>query len=140
MKLRRLSTREPGFDAALDALVRYDAAEDSAVQETVRRILADVRARGDAAVLEYTKKFDRRDEIRILEDFSREGIPVEQRKALEAAHQRIRAFHEKQVQASWDYVDADGARLGQRVTPLERVGLYVPGGKAVFGLSVGKVK
>ena len=136
MKLRRLSTREPGFDAALDALVRYDAAEDAAMQETVRRILAEVRSRGDAAVLEYTQKFDGRNEIRILKDFSRETISVEQREALEAAHGRIRAFHEKQVQASWDYVDVDGARLGQRVTPLERVGLYVPGGKAAYPSSV----
>ena len=136
MKLRRLSTREAGFDAALDALVRYDAAQDSAVQETVRRILADVRARGDAAVLEYTRKFDRVDEIKVFKDIPLQDIPGDQLHALEAAHERIRRFHEKQLQSSWDFVDADGTRLGQRVTPLERVGLYVPGGKAAYPSSV----
>ena len=136
MKLRRLSTREPGFDAALDALVRYDAAQDAAVQETVRRILADVRARRDAAVLEYTRKFDRVDEIKVFKDIPSQDIPGEQLHALKAAHERIRRFHEKQRQSSWDYVDAEGSRLGQRVTPLERVGLYVPGGKAAYPSSV----
>jgi histidinol dehydrogenase len=138
MKLRRLSTREPGFAAALDALVRYDAAQDAAVQETVRRIVADVRARGDAAVLEYTKRFDGVDGIRIVQgkDLSMKGIPDDQLHALKAAHERIRRFHEKQRQPSWDFVDADGTRLGQRVTPLERVGLYVPGGKAAYPSSV----
>jgi histidinol dehydrogenase len=136
MKLRRLSTRESGFDAALEALVRYEAALDPAVQETVRGILADVRARGDAAVLEYTKKFDGRDAIEVIREFPLKGIPADQLQALQAAHERIRAFHEKQLQSSWDYVDAEGSRLGQRVTPLERVGLYVPGGKAAYPSSV----
>ena len=136
MKLRRLSTRDAGFGGQLEALVRYDAAHDPAVQETVRGILADVRARGDAAVLEYTRKFDRLDEIRTFNDFSLEEVPADQLQALKAAHGRIRAFHERQLQASWEYADADGTRLGQRVSPLERVGLYVPGGKAAYPSSV----
>jgi histidinol dehydrogenase len=136
MKLRRLSTRDAGFAAELEALLRYDAAQDPAVHDTVRRIVADVRARGDAAVLEYTKKFDRFDEIRIFKDFSLKNVPADQLQALEAAHERIRRFHEKQLQASWDYTEPDGTRLGQRVSPIERVGLYVPGGKAAYPSTV----
>jgi histidinol dehydrogenase len=138
MKLRRLSTREPGFAQSLEALVRYDAAQDPRVQDTVRRILADVRARGDAAVLEYTKKFDGFSEIRNFhpKDGSFEEVPESQLEALKAAHERIRRFHEKQLQSSWDYTEADGTRLGQRITPLDRVGLYVPGGKAAYPSSV----
>jgi histidinol dehydrogenase len=139
MKLRRLSTRDAGFDAGLAALTRFEAAQDPAVQAVVRDILADVRARGDAAVLEYTERFDK---IRVaaisdLEmDFSKTSVPGAQGQALRLAHQRIKAFHEKQLQSSWQYTEADGTRLGQRVTPLERVGLYVPGGKAAYPSSV----
>jgi len=136
MKLRRLSTRDAGFAAALASLLRYDAAQDPAVHDTVRRILDDVRARGDAAVLEYTKKFDRFNEIKIFKDFSLQDVPADQLQALKAAHERIRRFHERQLQTSWDYTEADGTRLGQRITPLERVGLYVPGGKAAYPSSV----
>ena len=137
MKLRRLSTRARGFDAKLAALTRYDAAQDPAVQKTVRKILADVRKRGDAAVREYTRKFDGV----APKDFPLsasllDAIPRHQADALKAAHQRIRAFHEKQLQRSWEFTDADGTRLGQQVTPLERVGLYVPGGKAAYPSSV----
>jgi histidinol dehydrogenase len=137
MKLRRLSTRAAGFDAKLAALTRYDAAQDPAVQKSVRRILADVRKRGDAAVRAYTKKFDgvspRQFELTAnLID----AIPREQADALRAAHDRIRAFHERQLQKSWDFTDSDGTRLGQQVSALERVGLYVPGGKAAYPSSV----
>jgi histidinol dehydrogenase len=135
MKLRRLSTRDAGFAAELEALLRYEAAQDASVHDTVRRIVADVRARGDAAVLEYTKKFDGRNEVfSIRPEIG--AIPGDQLQALKDAHQRIRAFHEKQLQSSWDYSEADGTRLGQRVAPLERVGLYVPGGKAAYPSSV----
>jgi len=106
------------------------------VHDAVRRIVADVRARGDAAALEYTKKFDRCNEIKIFEDFPLQDVPADQLQALKAAHERIRRFHERQLQSSWDYTEADGTRLGQRVTPLERVGLYVPGGKAAYPSSV----
>ncbi|HEV2430087.1 MAG TPA: histidinol dehydrogenase, partial [Burkholderiales bacterium] len=137
MKLRRLSTRARGFDAALAALTRYEAAQDPAVQKAVRKILADVRKRGDAAVRAYTKKFD--GVVPRQYDVSErcvEQIPVHQAEALRAAHDRIRAFHEKQLQRSWDFTDADGTRLGQQVSALERVGLYVPGGKAAYPSSV----
>jgi len=137
VKLRRLSTRAAGFDAKLAALTRYDAAQDPAVQKTVRRILADVRKRGDAAVREYTKKFDGVSprEFKLTRE-NLDAIPGQQADALRAAHQRIKTFHEKQLQKSWDYTDADGTRLGQRVSALERVGLYVPGGKAAYPSSV----
>jgi histidinol dehydrogenase len=103
-----------------------------------------VRSRGDAAVLEYTQRFDKVSARSVAElevpggkiESALQAVPAEQRKALETAHGRIRSFHEKQLQKSWDYTEADGTRLGQRVTPLERVGLYVPGGKAAYPSSV----
>jgi len=139
MKLRRLSTRDAGFDAQLAALTRFDAAQDPAVQDAVRAILADVRARGDAAVLDYTERFDRvrASCVKELErPLSKISLPGAQGQALRLAHQRIKSFHERQLQSSWQYTEADGTRLGQRVTPLERVGLYVPGGKAAYPSSV----
>ncbi|HTG97774.1 MAG TPA: histidinol dehydrogenase [Burkholderiales bacterium] len=137
MKLRRLSTKDRGFEGKLEALTRYEAAQDPSVQKAVRKILADVRKRGDAAVRAYTKKFDgvspRQFELTAnLID----AIPREQADALRAAHDRIRAFHERQLQKSWDFTDSDGTRLGQQVSALERVGLYVPGGKAAYPSSV----
>jgi histidinol dehydrogenase len=139
MKLRRLSTRSAGFDAELAALTRYDAAQDSAVEASVRAIISDVRTRGDAAALEYAQRFDKvtaRSLPELEMDLSKTSIPMDMAEALRAAHDRIRSFHEKQLQKSWDYTEADGTRLGQRVTPLERVGLYVPGGKAAYPSSV----
>jgi histidinol dehydrogenase len=139
MKLRRLSTRDAGFDAELAALTRFEAAQDPQVEAAVRAILADVRARGDAAVLEYTSRFDKANARSIGElemDFSKISVSGAQGQALRTAHQRIQAFHERQLQSSWQYAEADGTRLGQRVTPLERVGLYVPGGKAAYPSSV----
>ena len=137
MKLRRLSTRSPGFDSKLEALTRYEAAQDPKVQSAVRKILADVRKRGDAAVREYTRKFDGVSprQFELTKDLI-EAIPAEQAQALRAAQERIRAFHERQLQKSWDFTDSDGTRLGQQVSALERVGLYVPGGKAAYPSSV----
>ena len=144
MSPRRLSTAGAGFDAALDALTRYDAAQDDAVESAARAIVADVRARGDVAVLELTRRFDRVEarsvaELEVprtqLEDALRD-LPAGQAEALRGAAQRIRAFHERQLGHSWHYDDPDGTRLGQRVTPIERVGLYVPGGKAAYPSSV----
>jgi len=138
VKLRRLSTRMAGFDAKLAALTRYQAARHPAVERTVRRILADVRARGDAAVLRYTRKFDgvSARSVASLEIKPSIGIPADQLDALRAAHARIRAFHDRQPQQSWEYTEADGTRLGQRITALDRVGLYVPGGKAAYPSTV----
>ena len=137
MKLRRLSTHARGFEAKLAALTRYEAAQDPAVQKAVRRILADVRKRGDAAVRAYTRKFDgvAPGQYAVSDKFL-DAIPADQAQALRAAHERIRAFHEKQLQQSWHFTDADGTRLGQQVSPLQRVGLYVPGGKAAYPSSV----
>jgi histidinol dehydrogenase len=137
MKMRRLSTKDRGFEGRLKALTRYDAAQDPTVQKAVRKILADVRKRGDAAVRAYTKKFDggAPREFELTPNLI-DAIPREQAEALRAAHQRIKTFHDRQLQKSWDFTDTDGTRLGQQVTPLERVGLYVPGGKAAYPSSV----
>ncbi len=144
MKVRRLSTSDAGFDAALDQITRYDAAQDRAVEEAVRGIIAGVRERGDAAVLEYTKRFDRLDAASLDAlvipqarlNAALQSIPAAQLEALRAAAARIKAFHERQLQQSWEFRDPDGTRLGQRVSALERVGLYVPGGKAAYPSSV----
>jgi histidinol dehydrogenase len=137
VKLRRLSTRVSGFERKLAALTRYDAAQDPAVQKTVRRILADVRKRGDAAVRAYTRKFDGvvPKQVPVTPDLI-DAVPAAQAQALRAARERIRAFHERQLQQSWEYTDAEGTRLGQRISALARVGLYVPGGKAAYPSSV----
>ncbi|HET7833233.1 MAG TPA: histidinol dehydrogenase [Gallionella sp.] len=144
MKIKRLSTRAADFDAELSKLLAFEATADELLENTVARILADVRQRGDEAVLEYTRKFDRlpladaaamelpRDELRAAFD----ALTDDQRLALEQAAMRITAYHEKQVQTSWSYSDEDGTLLGQQVTPLDRVGLYVPGGKAAYPSSV----
>jgi histidinol dehydrogenase len=136
MKLRRLSTRDRGFEGKLKALTRYEAAQDPAVQKVVRRILADVRKRGDAAVRAYTKKFDGVAPKEFSLEKRLEAIPPGPLEALRVAQERIRAFHERQLQKSWDFTDGDGTRLGQQVSALERVGLYVPGGKAAYPSSV----
>jgi histidinol dehydrogenase len=144
VKLRRLSTADAGFDAELERLTRFEAAQDEAVEAAVRAIIADVRARGDAAVLEYTRKFDRvpADSIAALEvpraglEAALAALPAAQREALQEAAARVRAFHERQRAQSWEFTDAEGTRLGQRVTPLERVGVYVPGGKAAYPSTV----
>jgi histidinol dehydrogenase len=138
MKLRRLSTRAAGFDAKLAALTRFQPGHDPKLRATVARILADVRRRGDAAVLAYAKRFDKVSArsvaaLEIKPEIALSGAELD---ALRAAHARIRAFHERQVQTSWEFTDAEGTRLGQRVAPLERVGLYVPGGKAAYPSSV----
>ena len=142
MKLRRLVSSSSGFDRALDAL-RFSAARDAGVEQAVRPIVADVRTRGDAALLDYARRFDGAAgaSVGALEVTPRlrcamAALARAEADALRAAYARIRAFHERQVQASWDYREADGTRLGQRVNALERVGLYVPGGKAAYPSSV----
>jgi len=144
MKLRRLQTTDGGFDAALEALTRYEAAQDDEVEATVRAIIADVRKRGDAAVLEYTRKFDRLQARSVADlevpraklEAALAALPAAQRDALETAAARVRAFHERQLAQSWEFTDAEGTRLGQRVTPLAKVGVYVPGGKAAYPSTV----
>ena len=142
--IRRFSSRDADFSARLDALLAFEEAQDEAIERTVASILADVRARGDAAVLEYTNRFDRMsvESIGALElsrselDSAFAGLPTEQRAALETAAARVRAYHERQPLQGWQYEEADGTLLGQKVTPLDRVGLYVPGGKASYPSSV----
>jgi len=144
VKLRRLDTASPRFEADLAELLRRDAGQESGVQDAVRRILADVRARGDRAVLEYAARFDGASaaalsalQVPAAELEAAPGrVPAPEREALQAAAARIRSFHERQLQQSWEYRDEQGVKLGQRVTPLERVGLYVPGGKAAYPSSV----
>ncbi|HMU99622.1 MAG TPA: histidinol dehydrogenase [Rhodocyclaceae bacterium] len=142
--IKRLSTADADFTARIDALLAFEAAADEHIERTVAAILADVKARGDAAVVEYTNRFDRlavsspaelelgRAELQAALD----GLPAERRAALEAAAGRIRAYHERQKLEGWTYSEADGTRLGMMVTPLDRVGLYVPGGKAAYPSSV----
>lgn len=142
--IRRLSTTDADFSAQLQALLAWESVSDAQVQETVDAIIRDLRARGDAALLDHTRRFDRWEpasaadlEIptaRLAQAW--EAIPAAQRSALETAAGRIRAYAEHQALSGWSYVEADGTLLGQKVTPLDRVGLYVPGGKAAYPSSV----
>jgi histidinol dehydrogenase len=142
--IARLDTREPDFDARLGELLAWEQAQDEAIERAVAGILADVRRRGDAALLEYTRRFDRLDvsEAAALElpqaELRRalDALSTPEREALQAAAARVRTYHEHQRASSWSYTEADGTRLGQQVTPLDRVGLYVPGGKAAYPSSV----
>jgi histidinol dehydrogenase len=144
LKLRELDTRVPGFDADLDALIRFEAAQDPAIDAAVGSIIADVQRRGDAAVLEYTARFDGVNAAR-MEDLvvdrtqmkrAHDAIGPEQRSALETAAARIRDFHGRQKAEGFVFSTPDGTELGQRVTPVDRAGIYVPGGKAAYPSSV----
>ena len=143
----RLSTQDADFEAQFQARLHWSADTDAAIEQRVADILADVQQRGDAAVLDYTARFDglNADSVSALELTQAElkaafdAIPQSQRQALEFAAARVRSYHEAQKQAcgqSWSYRDADGTLLGQKVTPLDRVGIYVPGGKAAYPSSV----
>ncbi|QOF79620.1 histidinol dehydrogenase [Variovorax sp. 38R] len=143
----RLSTNSASFDAEFKARLHWSADADAAIEKVVADILADVQKRGDDAVLEYTNRFDKLDaktlpELELTQAELKaafEALPAVQRDALEAAARRVRSYHEAQKKASgesWSYRDADGTLLGQKVTPLDRVGIYVPGGKAAYPSSV----
>ncbi len=142
--LRRLTTQDPDFFGALQALTAWEELSDPGVVESVREIIAQVRSRGDDALLEYTRRFDCRQlsaasELviagqRLQEAYER--IDRAQRSALEQAAARIRSFHERQRAESWRYTESDGTELGQRVSALDSVGIYVPGGKAAYPSSV----
>ncbi len=143
----RLSSVSATFEADFAARLHWSADQDAAIEQRVADILADVRQRGDAAVLEYTARFDalQAPTLQALELTQAElkaafdAIPAAQREALQAAAARVRSYHEAQKKAcgeSWSYRDADGSLLGQKVTPLDRVGIYVPGGKAAYPSSV----
>ena len=143
----RLSTADSTFETQFKARLHWSADTDAAIEKVVAAILADVQQRGDAAVLEYTRRFDQIevDSLQALELTQTElkaafdAIPAAQRDALQAAAARVRSYHEAQKKASgesWSYRDDDGTLLGQKVTPLDRAGIYVPGGKAAYPSSV----
>ena len=144
ISIKRFSSRDADFTPRLDALLAFESAQDESVDRTVAAILADVKTRGDAAVADYTKRFDRLavESLAELElspaelQMALDGLPAEQRQALEAAASRVRSYHQRQILQSWQFEEADGTLLGQKVTPLDRVGLYVPGGKASYPSSV----
>ncbi len=144
MDIKRLNSSDAEFQLQLDALLAWESVSDDAVFNTVKGILADVRCRGDEAILEYTQKFDRLDvssmaDLTIGADRLKkayESIEDDQRDALETAAKRVREYHDKQKMQSWSYNDEHGTLLGQQVTALDRVGLYVPGGKAAYPSSV----
>ena len=144
IKPARLDSTQPDFSVRLARLLQFDDATDASIETTVAEILAEVRKRGDAAVLEYTEKFDRLAAASMADlelprarlEEALLALPSERRAALEAAAERVRRYHERQVQASWTYTEEDGTLLGQQVTALDRVGLYVPGGKAAYPSSV----
>jgi histidinol dehydrogenase len=139
-----LSSADPRFEGSLADLLAFEAAQDEGVERAVAEILAAVRRDGDAAVLACTRRFDGLEASSVAElELPREqlqsaldGLAREQREALTQAAQRVRAYHERQLVQSWEYGEADGTRLGQKVTALDRVGLYVPGGKAAYPSSV----
>jgi histidinol dehydrogenase len=142
--IRRLDSRDPEFQTTLSKLLAFDAEQDDAIDAAAASILKQVRLEGDKALLGYTRQFDKVDvdSVAALEIPRRDwesalaNLPTAQRQALEIAAERVRAYHVHQRQESWSYTEADGTRLGQQITPLDRVGLYVPGGKASYPSSV----
>ena len=144
INIRRFSTTDIDFDANLKALLAFETAQDDSIDEVVASILKDVKKRGDAAVLEYTNRFDKTSAASLTEleitkqelSIALNDLPLNQREALQVAADRVRIYHEKQLMSSWSYTEADGTLLGQQVTSLDRVGLYVPGGKAAYPSSV----
>ncbi|HEY7803049.1 MAG TPA: histidinol dehydrogenase, partial [Orrella sp.] len=142
--VNRLSTQDPGFDQTLTALLHVNAAEDDAIESAAAGILQAIRIEGDAALLRYTQQFDRVSTSSVAEleiprrawQAALDELPAAQRRALEEAAERIRSYHERQKQDSWTFTEANGTVLGQKITPLDRGGLYVPGGKAAYPSSV----
>jgi len=142
--VKRFKSSDAQFEARLAVLASSEVSLDEQVEATVRAIIADVRQRGDTALLEYTRKFDRVEAKSVAElvigkpelDRALASLSTDDNDALAQAAQRVRRFHERQLGQSWDYVEADGTRLGQQVTPIDKVGLYVPGGKAAYPSSV----
>ena len=144
MKVRTLDSRQPTFDAQFAELVAVDTAIDREIDRVAAAIVDEVRTRGDAALLEYTNRFDRMRASSVAEleipaaemQAALDALPNDQRVALETAARRIRAYHERQVATTWTYTEDDGTELGQRVNALDSVGLYVPGGLAAYPSSL----
>ncbi|MBE0505346.1 MAG: histidinol dehydrogenase [Marinospirillum sp.] len=144
VEIRQLNASAADFNTTLDALLAWEGVSSLQVQQSVDQIIARVRQEGDKALVELTQQFDRHTatDIKQLEVSAAEleaaynGLPAARRDALKAAAERVTAYHEKQKQGSWEYTEADGTLLGQQVMPLDRVGVYVPGGKAAYPSSV----
>jgi histidinol dehydrogenase len=148
IKVKRLNSRDAGFKETLLSSLSLPMADDEAIDATVAKILSAVKEKGDEAVLAFTKQFDRLNVNQVSEleiprkdlEQAYKSLPAQQKSALDVAAQRVRAYHEKQkIEVgchSWEYEEADGTRLGQKVTALDRVGIYVPGGKAAYPSSV----
>ena len=148
VKIRRLTSRDPGFEKTLLSSLSIPSADDHAIDQVVLGILERIEREGDAALLQYTQQFDRLavNQVRDLEIASSDlaaayqSLAQEQASALRAAAERVRAYHERQKTEtgchSWEYTESNGTRLGQKITPLDRVGIYVPGGKAAYPSSV----
>ena len=143
-KIKRLTATDAAFWAELEQLLQWESVSDEAVANTVKDILQSVRARGDEAVIEFTNRFDRLSVSHFADleiDSARlaraaEAVPRDEYAALEYSAERLRLYHEHQRSESWSYTESDGTLLGQKITPLDRVGLYVPGGKAAYPSSV----
>ncbi|MFO1379445.1 MAG: histidinol dehydrogenase [Chitinivorax sp.] len=143
-QVKRLDSQSADFQASLRALLAFETAQDPKVDAAVHTILAEVKTRGDAAVLEYTQRFDKSSASAIQQlelpqsqlQAAYEALPEREKTALTQAAERVRSYHQRQKQESWQYTDADGTLLGQKITPLDRVGIYVPGGKAAYPSSV----
>jgi histidinol dehydrogenase len=142
--IRKLSTTDVDFDAQLEQLLAWESVSDDAVNDVVKQVIADIRSRGDLALMDFTSRFDGW-EAKAPSDLAIpverlkqawEGLSAEQQQALQHAADRVKAYAEHQKIDSWQYTEADGTVLGQKVTPLDRVGLYVPGGKAAYPSSV----
>jgi histidinol dehydrogenase len=144
IQIKRLNSTDVDFGQALEKLLAFEDAQDESTHATVSAILTDIKKSGDEALLEYTRRFDRLEVAVAAElelpltrlDEALRRLPADQRKALEQAALRVRAYHEKQLAHSWSYTEPNGTLLGQKITPLDRVGLYVPGGKASYPSSV----
>ncbi len=142
--IRRLNAQDTDFNAALDQLLSWESVSDASINQRVLDIIDNVRSRGDAALIDYTRQFDGLDVAQMSDlilprerlELALTRITPEQRTALETAARRVREYHQHQVQDSWRYTEADGTVLGQTVTALDRAGLYVPGGKASYPSSV----
>ena len=144
MNIKRLTTSQDDYQSQMDALLAWEGVSDDQVNSTVKDVIKNIRQRGDEALVEYTNKFDRMNVSSMADltfnqeqiDTAYNNIPADQREALELAAERVRSYHKHQIMESWSYTEDDGTLLGQQITALDRVGLYVPGGKATYPSSV----
>jgi len=144
ISIQRLDAAQSDFDQQLSRLLAWESVSDDKVNTIVNEVIGRVRTEGDAALVEYTNRFDRTSACSMQDlelgqarlQQALDGLPADQRAALEKAAERVRGYHERQKGESWQYTEADGTMLGQQITPMDRVGIYVPGGKAAYPSSV----